>query len=60
VAGSRDLVRHFLPGTDLYANPGVYCSDFRGNVIIEDRGHWVQQEAPQEVTEALLDFLAEL
>jgi len=60
VAGSRDLVRHFIPGTDLYANPGVYCSDFRGKVIIEDQGHWVQQEAPPEVTEALLGFLADV
>lgn len=60
VAGSRDLVRHFIPGTDLYANPGVYCGDFRGKVIIEDQGHWVQQETPPEVTEALLGFLADL
>jgi pimeloyl-ACP methyl ester carboxylesterase len=60
VAGSRDPVRHFLPGLDLYTNPGVYCADFRGKVIVEGEGHWVQQEAPQAVTAALLGFLAGL
>ena len=58
IAGSRDPVRQFMPGVDLYANPGRFCADFRGAVIVEGEGHWVQQEAPQAVTQALLDFLA--
>ena len=58
IAGSRDPVRHFLPGVDLYANPGLFCADFRGAVLVEGKGHWVQQEAPQAVTQALLEFLA--
>ncbi len=33
------------------------CDDHRGNVIIEGAGHWVQQEAPGPVNEALLGFL---
>lgn len=60
VAGGRDGVRRFIPGIDLYEHPGIYCSDFRGKVIVEDKGHWVQQEAPQAVTEALLSFLADV
>lgn len=60
IAGSRDLVRHFIPGRDLYADPGAYCSDFRGRVIIEGKGHWIQQEAPARVTQALLGFLGGL
>jgi pimeloyl-ACP methyl ester carboxylesterase len=59
VAGSRDPVRDFVPGMDLYAEPGAYCDDFRGKLIIEGKGHWIQQEAPSAVTEALLGFLAE-
>jgi pimeloyl-ACP methyl ester carboxylesterase len=60
VAGSRDLVRSFLPGIDLYANPGQFCADFRGATIIEGEGHWVQQEAREAVNRALLRFLAGL
>ncbi len=33
------------------------CADHRGNVIVDGAGHWVQQEAPAEVNEALLTFL---
>ncbi len=32
-------------------------TDHRGNVLVEGAGHWVQQEAPTEVNEALLSFL---
>jgi len=57
LAGSRDPVRHFVPGRDLYADAGAFCDDLRGCVIVEGKGHWVQQEAPAEVTRALLGFL---
>lgn len=58
VGGGRDPVRAFVPGMDLFADAGASCDDFRGHVIIEGEGHWIQQEAPAEVTGALLDFLA--
>jgi pimeloyl-ACP methyl ester carboxylesterase len=57
LAGSRDPVRHFVPGMDPYEDPGVFCDDFRGHVIVEGKGHWIQQEVPAEVTRALLEFL---
>jgi pimeloyl-ACP methyl ester carboxylesterase len=57
VAGERDPVRSFVPGMDLYANPGAACTDFRGSVILPGIGHWVQQEAPAETTAALHGFL---
>jgi pimeloyl-ACP methyl ester carboxylesterase len=57
VAGERDPVRAFIPGMDLYADPGAACSDFRGSVIIPGIGHWVQQEAPGETNAALETFL---
>jgi pimeloyl-ACP methyl ester carboxylesterase len=60
VAGARDPVRSFVPGMDLYAEPGAMCDDFRGRVLIDGKGHWIQQEAPAEVTEALLRFLRAL
>ncbi|MAX20169.1 MAG: epoxide hydrolase, partial [Chloroflexi bacterium] len=41
-------------------NPGANCTDFRGATIIEGEGHWIQQEAPDQVNHALLGFLADL
>jgi pimeloyl-ACP methyl ester carboxylesterase len=60
IAGSKDLVRHFVPGYDLYADVDTNCTDLRFSRIIEGAGHWVQQEAPDKVTAALLAFLASL
>ena len=60
VAGEKDPVRRFVPGVDLYADPGAACSDFRGSVIIPGVGHWVQQEAPEATNAALETFLAGL
>ena len=37
-----------------------WCADLRGKVVIEGAGHWVQQERPDEVNQALLRFLGEL
>jgi pimeloyl-ACP methyl ester carboxylesterase len=34
--------------------------DLRGVVLIPGIGHWVQQEAPEEVNQAMLDFLNEV
>jgi pimeloyl-ACP methyl ester carboxylesterase len=60
IAGTRDPVRHFAPGMDLYATAGAGCSDFRGTTLIEGAGHWVQQEAPDATNEALAAFVAGL
>jgi pimeloyl-ACP methyl ester carboxylesterase len=34
----------------------VWLTDHRGDVIVDDAGHWVQQEQPDEVNAALVDF----
>jgi pimeloyl-ACP methyl ester carboxylesterase len=57
IGGERDAVRAFIPGMDLYANPAVGCSDFRGSAIFPGIGHWVQQEAPAETNVALQRFV---
>jgi pimeloyl-ACP methyl ester carboxylesterase len=57
IAGERDAVRAFIPGMDLYADPGVACSDFRGATILPGIGHWVQQEAPEPTNAALEAFV---
>jgi pimeloyl-ACP methyl ester carboxylesterase len=60
IGGERDAVRSFIPGGDLYADPGAACADFRGSTIIPGAGHWVQQEAPEATNAALEGFLAGL
>ena len=57
IGGARDAVRHFIPGGDLYADPGAALEDFRGSSIIDGVGHWVQQEAPEQTNQALENFL---
>ncbi len=58
IAGSKDVVRFFIPGKDVYKNIDRLCSDLRVTKLIDGVGHWVQQEAPHEVNRALLEFLS--
>jgi pimeloyl-ACP methyl ester carboxylesterase len=37
-----------------------WLTDHRGTVLIEGAGHWVQQQAPDEVNAALVEFIAGL
>lgn len=60
IAGTRDPVRYFAPGMDLFATAGAGCDDFRGTTLIEGAGHWVQQEAPGATNDALSAFVAGL
>ena len=60
VGGERDAVRHFVPGGDLYTEPGRACADLRVSKLIDGAGHWVQQEAPAETNAALAEFLETL
>jgi pimeloyl-ACP methyl ester carboxylesterase len=60
IGGEFDGCRALVPGVDLFADPGSACTDFRGSTIIPGAGHWVQQEASDEVNAALEAFLATL
>ena len=56
IGGAQDPVLVMSP-------PGVgdaSLADHRGNVIVDDAGHWVQQEKPHEVNAALLEFATSL
>jgi pimeloyl-ACP methyl ester carboxylesterase len=57
IGGERDPVRNFIPGMDLFANAGAFCTDFRGTTLIPEAGHWVQQEAPAATNAALEGFV---
>ena len=60
IGGGRDALRHFVPNYDLYENVARHCEDLRISQIIDGAGHWIQQEAPEEVTATLLSFLETL
>ena len=60
IAGSRDAVRNYIPGVDGFADPSTGFDDYRGTTIIEGKGHWIQQEAPEATNTALKAFMGSL
>jgi epoxide hydrolase A/B len=53
VAGDRDPVLRMSPPEVMQG----WVEDLRGAVLVPGAGHWVQQERPDEVNAALLDFM---
>ena len=56
ITGSADPVNLMTPAAVMEG----HVLDHRGSTIVEGAGHWVQQEAPDEVNAALLAFLGSL
>jgi pimeloyl-ACP methyl ester carboxylesterase len=56
LTGEYDLVRRFAPGETM----NDWVPDLRANLVVPKAGHWVQQQAPEEVNSALLEFFAGL
>ena len=44
-------------GAESLARVKEKATDYRGGVILERCGHWLQQERPEETNAVLLDFL---
>ncbi|MBX2796887.1 MAG: alpha/beta hydrolase [Myxococcales bacterium] len=57
LAGEHDSVLRYAPGVDLMQLMAPFFDDLRGQVVIPGAGHWVQQERPEAVNQALLAFL---
>jgi pimeloyl-ACP methyl ester carboxylesterase len=57
VAGSKDAVITGLIGAKRLTDMERVLTDLKGKIILEGAGHWVQQERPDEVNAALVDFL---
>jgi pimeloyl-ACP methyl ester carboxylesterase len=60
IAGTLEPVLNFVPGVDLIAVMREKMADLRMVEMIEGAGHWVQQERPEQVNDALLRFLKQL
>jgi len=53
LTGELDPVRLFMPADAMHE----WVTDLRGEVIVHGAGHWVQQERPDVVNAALLEFV---
>lgn len=58
LVGERDPVRRYAGHHE--AELQDWLTDLRGMTIVPEAGHWVQQEKPEAVNEAILDFLSAL
>ena len=60
VAGDRDLVVAF-PGTDqLIPNLTKFVPRLQKTIMLPGCGHWTQQERPEAVNSAMIEFLQSL
>jgi pimeloyl-ACP methyl ester carboxylesterase len=60
VAGDRDLVVAFRGMDQLLPNLSKFVPQLRRTLMLPGCGHWTQQERPQEVNAAMIDFLRSL
>jgi pimeloyl-ACP methyl ester carboxylesterase len=60
VAGDRDLVVAFRGMDQLIPNLSKFVPNLRTTLMLNGCGHWTQQERPQEVNAAVIDFLRTL
>jgi len=60
VAGDCDLVVAFRGMDQLIPNLSKFVPNLRTTLMLDGCGHWTQQERPQEVNAAMIDFLRTL
>ena len=53
LTGELDPVRRFMPAEAMHG----WVTDLRAEVVVPGAGHWVQQQEPETVNAALLEFL---
>jgi pimeloyl-ACP methyl ester carboxylesterase len=58
MVGEVDPVRNYVGSAE--AGLPEWCTDLRAQTVLKGAGHWLQQERPDEVNAALLDFLSGL
>jgi pimeloyl-ACP methyl ester carboxylesterase len=60
IAGDRDVVLAFRGMDQVIANLSRSVPKLQKTLILQGCGHWTQQERPQEVNEAMLEFLRQI
>lgn len=58
--GERDIGLSIPGMADIIAAMPALVPDLRGSQVLPGAGHWLQQERPEAVTEALLTFLGDI
>jgi pimeloyl-ACP methyl ester carboxylesterase len=57
IAGANDWGSQLEPGSLNKMGTKDVCEDWRGWELIDGAGHWVQEEQPEKVVEAIFKFL---
>ena len=52
-----DVLKYGGPNNEWFDAMDAWFSDLRFKVLIEDAGHWLQCEKPEETTREILKFL---
>jgi pimeloyl-ACP methyl ester carboxylesterase len=60
IAGDRDLVLAFRGMDEVISNLPRNVPKLQKTLILPGCGHWTQQERPQEINEAMIEFLRRL
>lgn len=60
IAGDLDVVVSFPGMNQVIADLSRFVPQLRGTIMLEGCGHWTQQERPNEVSTAMIDFLRTL
>ncbi len=60
MVGDRDPVYHLPGAKESAAGLQRYATNLTQTIVLEGCGHWIQQERPDEVNAALLEFLGQL
>jgi len=60
MAGELDLVVSFPRMREVIADLKRYVPQLRNTILLPGCGHWTQQERPEEVNKAMIDFLRSL
>ncbi|KAE9365410.1 epoxide hydrolase 2 [Stipitochalara longipes BDJ] len=55
ISGKKDWGTYQEPGA--VEKMGEVCSQFKGSVLVDHAGHWVQQEQPEKIIELVSKFL---
>jgi epoxide hydrolase A/B len=57
IAGSKDSVITGLIGAKRVADMERILPNLKQKLIVDGAGHWIQQQCPDQVNAALIDFL---
>ena len=60
IGGTRDLVLKMLPGKDMVSAMKPLVPNLADAILLDGIGHWTQQEAPEAVTQRLLQWAGSL